>query len=313
MKAKLTLFFFLCLVQMTIMPQQVYGQSAGGEIKRETCSVCGKLKQNCPYKGKHPKCQTCGKVKEQCPYNGEHPKPQPKPTPKPKPRPKPTITTNSDYSQTISFKGVSFKMIRVDGGTFTMGATSELGSEVDSGEKPTHKVTISTYYIGETEVTQALWKAVMGSNPSHFKGANHPVECVSWDDCKTFIKKLNSITGRNFRLPTEAEWEFAARGGNKSNGYKYSGSNTLDNVAWYCDNSGRETHNVKTKSPNELGIYDMSGNVYEWCEDLYDSSESDRVYRGGCWCFFEGDCRVSYRDNDRPNDRYFTIGLRLAL
>ena len=178
---------------------------------------------------------------------------------------------------------------------------------------------LSSYYIGETEVTQALWQAVMGSNPSNFKGDNRPVECVSWDDCKTFISKLNSLTGMKFRLPSEAEWEYAARGGNKSQDYKYSGSNTLGNVAWYTDNSGSGTHPVKTKSPNELGIYDMSGNVWEWTQSCwrsnYNASEncSDRMNRGGGWNCFAGNCRVSIRDNDAPGNRSNDLGLRLAL
>ena len=133
---------------------------------------------------------------------------------------------------TITVGGVSFKMIAVEGGTFTMGATDEQGIDAHKNEKPAHRVTLSSYLIGETEVTQALWKAVMRSNPSEFRGANQPVEQVSWSDCETFIRKLNKKTGMNFRLPTEAEWEFAARGGNKSKGYKFAGSNRLSDVAW---------------------------------------------------------------------------------
>ena len=166
-------------------------------------------------------------------------------------------------------EGVSFDMVEVRGGTFRMGATSEQGSDADSDENPVHSVTLSGYYIGKTEVTQALWKAVMGSNPSEFKGDNLPVEYVFWYDCQEFIRKLNALTGQDFRLPTEAEWEFACRGGNNSRGYKYSGSDCIDDVAWYVDNSGSKTHPVATKLPNELGIYDMSGNVDEWCNDWY--------------------------------------------
>ena len=186
-------------------------------------------------------------------------------------------------------------------------------------EKPAHRVTLSSYYIGETEVTQALWKAVMGSNPSHFKGVNLPVEQVTWNDCQAFINKLNSITGKNFRLPTEEEWEFAARGGNRSNGYRYSGSKTLGNVAWYKDNSGSTSHNVKTKSPNELGIYDMTGNVWEWTRSCwrgnYNAAEdcSYRVFRGGCWYNFDWNCRVSHRTRSTPDDKIDGLGLRLAL
>ena len=186
----------------------------------------------------------------------------------------------------------------------------------------------------QTEVTQALWKAVMGSNPSRFKGDDRPVECVSWNDCQTFINKLNSLTSQHFRLPTEAEWEFAAKGGNKSNGYTYSGSNNIDNVAWYTVNAYDKgssspdygTHDVKTKSPNELGIYDMSGNVWEWCQDWYGdyssssqtnptgpSSGSSRVLRGGGWCYDATNCRTAYRDCITPTGTSYRLGLRLAL
>ena len=226
----------------------------------------------------------------------------------------------------FTVNGVSFEMVRVDGGTFRMGATSEQEDEADSDEKPVHSVTLSSYYIGKTEVTQALWQAVMGSNPSNFKGADLPVECVSWDDCQEFIRKLNSMTGQNFRLPTEAEWEFACRGGNNSRGYKYSGSNYIDDVAWYAGNSGIETQPVAAKSPNELGIYDMSGNVYEWCADWYGGYRcgaqtnpkgpyggSFRVYRGGCWRDGARCCRSSNRCRDYPTSRIIILGLRLAL
>ena len=237
------------------------------------------------------------------------------------------VTPPSSQGRSFTVGGVTFKMIAVEGGTFTMGATSEQGSEADIDEKPTHSVTLSSYRIGETEVTQALWQAVMGSNPSNFSGSNKPVECVSWNDCQDFIRRLNALTGENFRLPTEAEWEYAARGGNKSRGYKYAGSNTIDNVAWYGNNSGSQTHNVATKSPNELGLYDMSGNVWEWCQDWYGdyssgsqtnptgpSSGSDRVFRGGSWFDYARGCRVSLRYNNSPDARRgYSLGLRLAL
>lgn len=222
--------------------------------------------------------------------------------------------------------GVSFEMVRVEGGTFRMGATSEQEDDARSDEKPVHSVTLSSYYIGKTEVTQALWQAVMGSNPSDFKGANLPVECVSWGDCQEFVQKLNRLTGRNFRLHTEAAWEFACRGGNNSRGYKYSGSNNLGSVAWYEDNSGGKTHSVGTKAPNELGIFDMSGNVWEWCSDWYADytsysqtdptgprSVSGRVDRGGSWCDGAWCCRSSFRDGDDPTNRSCRLGLRLAL
>ena len=235
-------------------------------------------------------------------------------------------TTSADGDKVFTVNGVSFTMKPVAGGTFTMGATPEQGSDAYDDEKPIHQVTLSDYYIGETEVTQELWQAVMGNNPSKFKGSNHPVENVSWDDCQEFIKELNRITGKKFRLPTEAEWEYAARGGNKSKGYKYSGSNNLSDVAWYDGNSGSNTHAVKTKSPNELGIYDMSGNVWEWCNDRWGSynsnaqtnpagpsSGSRRVNRGGGWNGGARICRVSLRSRNAPGSRYDCLGLRLAL
>lgn len=184
--------------------------------------------------------------------------------------------------ETFNVFGVRFTMVRVEGGTFTMGATSEQQSPYDD-EKPTHRVTLSSYMIGQTEVTQELWQEVMGNNPSQFKGTTNPVERVSWNDCQDFIHKLKTLTGRNFRLPTEAEWEFAARGGNKSKGYQYSGCNNLNDVAWYTDNSGEKTHPVATKAPNELGIYDMSGNVWEWCSDFYGPySSASQTNPQGC-------------------------------
>ena len=228
-------------------------------------------------------------------------------------------------SRTFTVNGVKFTMVPVEGGTFTMGATSEQGSDANEYEKPAHEVTLSDYYIGQTEVTQALWKAVMGSNPSDSKGDNLPVEQVSWDDCQVFIQNLNQLTGKQFRLPTEAEWEYAARGGRKSRGYKYAGGNNIGLVAWCGDNSGNRTHTVATKQANELGVYDMSGNVEEWCSDWYDgyqsSSQSDpqrpslgscRVNRGGsCYCNAR-DCRVSYRFFGTPDFRYNDLGLRLS-
>ncbi len=236
-----------------------------------------------------------------------------------------TISTDGDKTFTVG--SVSFTMKPVAGGTFIMGATSEQGRAATSDEKPAHQVTLSDYYIGETEVTQELWQAVMGSNPSHFKGNNLPVEKVSWDDCQEFISKLNSITGQKFRLPTEAEWEYAARGGAKSRGYQYSGSNNIESVAWYFNNSRLRTHDVKTKQPNELGIYDMSGNVWEWCQDWYGSYSSSaqtnptgpstgsrRVRRGGSWYFEAWFCRVSNRRSSKaPGRRTDNLGLRLAL
>ena len=225
----------------------------------------------------------------------------------------------------ITVNGITFNMIKVDGGTFTMGATPEQENP-HQFEEPTHQVTLSSYYIGETEVTQELWKAVMGNNPSNFKGDNLPVEQVSWEDCQTFIGKLNDLTGKRFRLPTEAEWEYAARGGKRSNHTQYSGSSNIDDVAWYSGNSGSKTHPVKTKKPNEFGLYDMSGNVNEWCQDWYGSYSSNaqtnptgpdsgsyRVFRGGTWSIFGWFCRSSFRGNSSPGYRGYGLGFRLAL
>ncbi len=239
------------------------------------------------------------------------------------------LNTSEPSEQTFMVKGVEFKMIKVEGSTFSMGATSEQGSDADDDEKPVHSVTLSDYYIGETEVTQELWEAVMGSNHSRFKGNNQrPVENVSWNDCQKFIKKLNRLIGKEFRLPTEAEWEYAARGGKYSKDYvyKYSGSNYADEVAWYWQNSGRMTHSVKTKEANKLGLYDMSGNVYEWCNDRYGDYQSNsqtnptgpsegerRVLRGGSWSSLDWYVRVSHRDNYTPDDHHIHYGLRLAL
>ncbi len=219
------------------------------------------------------------------------------------------------------------EMVYVEGGTFLMGATEEQGSDANHWELPVHSVTLSDYYIGKYEVTQAQWEAVMGSNPSYFKkGDDYPVEWVSWDDVQEFLTKLNQLTGKKYVLPTEAQWEYAARGGVKSEGYKYSGSDWIDGVAWYDDNAKSSTHPVGTKSPNELGIYDMSGNVWEWCSDWYgeysDAAQTDpvgpesgsyRVIRGGSWFNYARNCRVSIRDYTGSSNRGADLGFRVAL
>ena len=241
----------------------------------------------------------------------------------------PAVPSNtiSDDVITIPVKdGICIEMVKVEGGTFMMGATSEMKNP-NSNEKPVHQVTLTNdYYMGKYEVTQALWQAVMGSNPSEYKGDNLPVETVSWNDCQKFISKLNSLTGRMFRLPTEAEWEYAARGGKESRGYQYSGSSNISDVAWYDENSGSKTHPVGTKQANELGIYDMTGNVWEWCSDWYSSyssssqtnptgsdSGSARVSRGGGWFNDASYCRLSVRFYYTPDSRLDILGLRLAL
>lgn len=225
----------------------------------------------------------------------------------------------------IQAKGVEFKMIKVDGGTFDMGSENS-----NDDEKPVHKVTLSDYYIAETPVTQELWCAIMEKNPSYFKNVDFPVERVSWDDCIEFIKELNLITGAELRLPTEAEWEYAARGGKYGKGCLYSGNDDINQVAWWAENSENTTHVVKTKLPNELGVYDMSGNVWEWCNDnfaLYVNEsvtnpqgpikETYKVQRGGCWdgqLFANKDsCKVTYRSSDLKTYSSKRIGLRLAM
>ena len=242
-------------------------------------------------------------------------------------------STPAERERTFTVGGVQFKMIRVDGGTFTMGATSEQSDDAWDDEKPTHQVTLSSYYIGETEVTDELWEAVMNTNPSSSKS---PKQGVSWEDCQDFITKLNSLTGENFRLPTEAEWEFAARGGNKSRGYKYAGSDNVDDVAW-CPKNTYDPHPVATKQPNELELYDMSGNVREWCNDWYGSysstaqtnptgptSGSYRVFRGGSFEYYDNerkytsdlytnDCRISRRQYSIISSHGYDQGFRLAL
>ena len=231
--------------------------------------------------------------------------------------------------ETFTVFGVEFKMVKVDGGTFTMGATPEQGDDAYDSEKPAHQVTLSSYSIGQTEVTQELFQAVMGYNWSHFTGdMNLPADDLTWSESQEFITKLNQITGKTFRMPTEAEWEFAARGGKQSRGYKYAGSNNIDEVAWYDDgNSPWGTKPVATKKPNELGLYDMTGNVMEWCSDWYGpySSEAqidpvgpetgtDRIARGGSYDFsLTRLCRVSCRRRYSPTFNAPAFGLRLTL
>ena len=281
---------FVILIMLMVVPMWVMAQTAGGQVRRSNKQVV---------------------------------KPTPKPTQKTKPKQNTPIrqTPNRD----LVLQNLINNMIYVEGGTFMMGATSEQGSDALDWEKPAHQVTLSSFSICKYEVTQEEWEAVMGSNPSSFKGMKLPVEKVSWDDCQTFIRKLNQMTGKQFRLPTEAEWEYAARGGSKSCGYKYAGGDNLGSVAWYTDNSGSKTHEVGKKQPNELGLYDMSGNVWEWCQDWYGkygsssqtnpkgpSSGSRRVRRGGSWGDDAGYCRVSNRSGGTPVYRGNGLGLRLA-
>ncbi len=302
---------YFILFVLVLLPLLVMGQAAGGQItrqvkKQETATTPPK-KQTMPAKKKDT-------------------------TPPKRQRITPTKKMENSLSPVL--QNLINNMVRVEGGTFTMGATSEQGSEAESDEKPAHQVTLSSFSIGKYEVTQEEWEAVMGSNPSKFRGAKRPVERVSWNDCQEFIRKLNVLTGKLFRLPMEAEWEFAARGGNHSQGFKYAGSNSINSVSWNYENSHNKgsnspdygTHPVGQKQSNELGLYDMAGNVCEWCQDWYGnyssnsqtnptgpSSASLRMARGGSWGFLIESCRVSDRDFYAPDCRDYRRGLRLAL
>ena len=241
----------------------------------------------------------------------------------------PTPDKNAIESFTVN--GVSFNMVKLKGGSLTMNMELPLTPTVVLYQDSTLDVTLADYSIGQTEVTQALWQAVMGNNPSYFSSneifmvekegefeddLNRPVEWVSWDDCQAFIEKLNELTGRHFRIPTEAEWEFAARGGNKTHGYPYAGSDNIDDVAWCLGNTDNMTHPVGQKKPNELGLYDMSGNVREWCLDLISFRMADgtsyayRIVRGGS---YYQKCFVWYRDRATQNVKGSDLGLRLAM
>ena len=243
------------------------------------------------------------------------------------------ITYDIQYTDTtvvFSINDAVFTMILVDGGTFEMGATAEQGQEdPDRDEYPIHVVNLSSYYICQTEVTQELWNTIMGTNPSMILGESTlPVDCVKWDMCQEFLSALNKIFDNKFefRMPTEAEWEFAARGGNRSKGYKYSGSNNLHEVAWFESNSEGTTHPVGMKKPNELGIYDMSGNLWEWCQDWHGeyqpeeqtdpigpSTGTHRIMRGGSWTYDQNFCRVSRRNYISNIIAVSNCGLRLAM
>jgi len=278
----------IMILLFSLSPILVYAQSAGGEVRRHD-------------KGKEPVNDMSAKKQKSK-----------------------QITMSENQRQTI-IQNLINNMVYVEGGTFLMGATVEQADDAWEDETPIHQVTLSSFYIGRYEVTQQEWQAVMGNNPSKFKGAKQPVGRVSWNDCQLFIRKLNTLTGRQFRLPTEAEWEFAARGGKKSRGYKYAGSNDLDKVAWHWSNCSGKTHEVGQKLPNELGLYDMNGNVEEWCQDWFayysssnvmnpkgPSSGSTRVFRGGCVASSIKECHLSDRCSIDPSERIYYMGLRLA-
>ena len=216
-------------------------------------------------------------------------------------------------------------MILVPSGNFIMGNND---GEARSNEKPAHQITINNYRIGKYPISQKEWRMIMGKNPSNHDDDNLPIETVSWNDVQQFIQQLNKRTGKKYRLPTEAEWEYAARGGNNKTNYPFSGSNHIDEVAWYEGNSYRIIHQIGKKRANELGLYDMSGNVWEWCSDWYGenfyanspknnpkgpSSGTNRVARGGSWCDLDKNCRTSYRRSFSPDTRIDYLGFRLCL
>jgi formylglycine-generating enzyme len=218
-------------------------------------------------------------------------------------------------------------LVEIEGGTFAMGCAGIDGMECPGKERPVHSVTLSSFYMMKTEVTQALWREVMGNNPSKFVGCDDcPVESVSWNEIEAFILSLNKLTGKTFRLPTEAEWEYACRGGNQSKGYYFGGDNKVTNVAWSAETSGEKSQPVAKLAPNELGLFDMSGNVWEWCNDWYfgykagaqiDPKGSDtglyKVVRGGSWSSNFYDCRISFRSAETPETSSESIGFRLVM
>lgn len=239
------------------------------------------------------------------------------------------FNVNDEGLGVLDVKGITYEMIPVQAGTFKMGATTEVTMVIPAEESPSHDVTLTKdYYLGTTEVTQELWEAVMGKNPSAISnGKNLPVINVSWDDCQQFIKKLNQLTGKQFRLPTEAEWEYAARGGNKSNRLLFSGSIYIERIAWYKSTSDGVLHPVGTMDKNELGFHDMSGSVWEWCQDGHkaysegpqkdpcveaDSTKMHSV-RGGGWNSGQSDCRYTSRQGLSADESNADIGFRLAL
>lgn len=221
---------------------------------------------------------------------------------------------------------VDAQMVRVEGGAFSMGCPWSEGENCEDDERPVQKITLAGFAIAKVEVTQRLWQSLMDNNPSYFPSCPEcPVEQVSFEDVKLFIERLNHLSGKSYRLPTEGEWEFAARGGSKSNSSKFSGSNEVNQIGWFWDNSSNATHPVAQKLPNELGLFDMSGNVWEWCQDWYaaytskplsnptgPSSGNYRVIRGGAWNYHEGGCRNSCRYSFFPDKRGMSLGFRLA-
>ena len=289
------------------------------------CSTCGKIIDNCQYGGSHPRCSTCSKVIENCQYGGKHP-------------------SEKELRRERVLRELEANMVWVEGGNFTMGNKWR-------GKGGSQQVALSGFYICKYEVTQELWQAVMDTNirqqrdkhksqsnisisglsvlDIYGEGADYPMYYLSWDDCRDFIAKLNQLTGKSYRMPTEAEWEYAARGGrygaNRYQSLEYSGSKSINDVAWFKNNSDHTTHLVGQKSPNELGLCDMCGNVWEWCQDWYGDYSSEvqtdpigpssgnyRLMRGGSWDSESSSCCVTTRHYVSPSNRDRCFGLRLA-
>lgn len=240
------------------------------------------------------------------------------------------FNANDDGTAVLTSKGVDYEMILVEAGTYRIGATAEMQNITPHEEQPAHEVTLTKdYYLGKTEVTQELWEAVMGDiDPAaRLQGKNMPVINVSWDDCQKFVKKLSELTGKQFRLPTEAEWEWAARGGKKTHSLQFSGSKYVERIAWYKSTANAAPQMVQTMDKNELGFHDMSGNVWEWCQDAHFTypaeaqtdpcPKADSTYtfvmRGGAWNCGQSDCRYTSRSSFEGTSSNSNLGLRLAL
>lgn len=304
---------FVAVVAAFVIAMAVPAQSGWKKLPPNFGKVGTKITHGdghpCPppdtYKEERPSRPRPRTYKPKYPKNAERVEP-----PKQK---KVSPRTQKPAVETFTVKGVRFEMVRIDGGKFSM------GSDFEKDEMPVHQDSVKTFYLGRTEVTQALWEAVMKENPSKIRGANLPVESVSWKDCKEFISRLNRLTGRKFRLPTETEWEYAARGGKYSDDFTYSGSDEVGRIGWFAENSDSTIHAVGQKLDNELGLYDMSGNVWEWCSsswrDDYSSSKNNkyRVLRGGSYLDKDDYLRVSNRAGNATDCRYHADGLRLAL
>ena len=324
------IIFIIILILGMLSIQDAYGQTK--KVTRDrTCSVCRQSKPVSAFSGDSKTCKACiqkaaeqrRREQQEAEYRRQQQLEQERLAREQ--AEKERLAREQAERERIAFRDKvnSFiKMVYVEGGTFTMG-----GNSYPRDGEPKHRVTVSSFSIGETEVTQELWEIVMGSNPSKLKGTKLPVNNVKWSECQEFISKVNQITGKNYRLPTEAEWEYAARGGSKSKGFKYIGSNDVNEVSWYRKNSGGTMHDVRMKKPNELGLYDMGGNVEEWCQDWYGnylsiaqtnptgpSSGTEHILRGGNFRDEYGsDCTPSYRWAHEDDYALANSGLRLVL